>query len=67
MEALDPVGAELAHGAALGLEEVQMGERLADREAQLMGVELAAEQDGNQLGARLGLDERSAASASRAS
>src|SRR6266480_4071585 len=58
VKALDSVGAKRAHGATLGLEKVQVSERLADGEAQLVRVELAAEQDRDQLGARLGLDER---------
>src|SRR5881396_2929533 len=33
VEALDPVAAQRAHRAALGLEEVQVSERLADGEA----------------------------------
>src|SRR2546429_6668493 len=57
-EAVDAVVADQAYGAAVLLEEAQVRERLAEREAELMGVELAAEQDGDELGGAPRLDER---------
>ena len=55
---MDAVVADLAHDAAGVLEEAQVGERLAEREAELVGIELAAEQDGDDLGGAPRLDER---------
>src|SRR5438128_5688740 len=57
-EALDAVGRALARHAAGGLEVAQVRQRFADREAQLMRVELAAEEHGNQRGRGARLAER---------
>src|SRR3989442_13974677 len=55
---LDPVLAREARDRALRLEQIQMREHLADREAELMDVQLAAEQDRDQLHARARLGNR---------
>ena len=57
-EPLDPVLARQARDRALGLEQIQMREHLADREAELMDVQLAAEQNRDQLHARARLGKR---------
>src|SRR5262245_30574585 len=57
-EAVDAVRVDDADGAPLVLEEAQVRERLADCEAQLVAVELAAEEHRYQLRGAPRLDER---------
>src|SRR5207244_269563 len=57
-EALDAVGRALTRHAAGGLEVVQVRQRLTDREAELVRIELAAEEHRNQRGRGARLAER---------
>src|SRR5262245_64385483 len=52
---MDAVFSHEPSGLPLGLEVVQVGERLAEGEAQLMRVELAPKEHGQQIGHRAGL------------